>query len=163
SIAITIKNAPLVGALSENSLSGYLFRAPNKSARCALILSPRAADDNAIPRFAFPGPSWGRGEARARMYSRASFSFLGLRLDNHLQRSGLNKTQTRGRQVACRALFGPLRLRGGVWRRLHSGRGQAVELEAASSQTWANCRRDMRTSVACTSRAHWKHSSAIAR
>src|SRR5262245_15139002 len=36
-------------------------------------------------------------------------------------------------------------------------------LEAASSQTWASCRRGTRTSSSCASRAHLKHSSAIAR
>src|SRR5262249_61655536 len=41
--------------------------------------------------------------------------------------------------------------------------GRPSSLEAASSQTWASCRRDTRTSSACASPAHLKHSSAIAR
>src|SRR5262245_38223880 len=41
--------------------------------------------------------------------------------------------------------------------------GKPSSLEAASSQTWASCRKDTRTSSACASRAHLKHSSAIAR
>src|SRR5262249_52225257 len=43
------------------------------------------------------------------------------------------------------------------------GGGSPSSLEAASSQTWASCRKDTRTSSACASRAHLKHSSAIAR
>src|SRR5262249_41832380 len=41
--------------------------------------------------------------------------------------------------------------------------GRPSSLETASSQTWASCRKDTRTSLAFASRAHWKHSSAIAR
>src|SRR5215472_7462097 len=41
--------------------------------------------------------------------------------------------------------------------------GWPSSLEAASSQIWASCLRDMRTSSSCASRAHLKHSSAIAR
>jgi hypothetical protein len=41
--------------------------------------------------------------------------------------------------------------------------GRPSSLEAASSQTWASCLRDTRTSFAFASRAHLKHSSAIAR
>src|SRR6516225_7345047 len=41
--------------------------------------------------------------------------------------------------------------------------GMPSSLEAASSQTWASCRKDTLTSLAFASRAHWKHSSAIAR
>src|SRR6516164_10220511 len=41
--------------------------------------------------------------------------------------------------------------------------GRPSSLEAASSQTWASCFKDTRTSAACASRAHLKHSSAIAR
>jgi len=43
------------------------------------------------------------------------------------------------------------------------GGGRPSSLEAASSQTWASCRKDTRTSSACASRAHLKDSSAIAR
>src|SRR6516164_5020160 len=38
--------------------------------------------------------------------------------------------------------------------------GKPSSLEAASSQTWASCRKDTRTSLAFASLAHWKHSSA---
>src|SRR5215472_17177498 len=41
--------------------------------------------------------------------------------------------------------------------------GKPSSLEAASSQTWASCRKDTRASSACASRAHLKHSLAIAR
>src|SRR5262249_7660386 len=41
--------------------------------------------------------------------------------------------------------------------------GRLSSLEAASSQTWASCLRDTPTSLAFASRAHRKHSSAIAR
>ena len=41
--------------------------------------------------------------------------------------------------------------------------GCSSSLEAASSQTWPSCLRDSRTSSSCVSRAHLKHSSAIAR
>jgi len=42
-------------------------------------------------------------------------------------------------------------------------RGRPSSLEAASSQTWASCSKDTRASFAFASRAHLKHSSAIAR
>src|SRR5262249_33581520 len=38
--------------------------------------------------------------------------------------------------------------------------GSPSSLKAASSQTWASCRKDTLTSSACASRAHLKHSSA---
>ena len=41
--------------------------------------------------------------------------------------------------------------------------GKPSSLEAASSQTWASCTKDTRTSFAFASRAHLKHSSAIVR
>src|SRR5215467_16210232 len=41
--------------------------------------------------------------------------------------------------------------------------GSPSSLEAASSQTWASCLRDTLTAFAFVSRAHRKHSSAIAR
>jgi hypothetical protein len=41
--------------------------------------------------------------------------------------------------------------------------GSPSSLEAASSQTWASCRKDTRVSFVWASRAHLKHSSAIAR
>src|SRR5262249_29080823 len=41
--------------------------------------------------------------------------------------------------------------------------GRPSSLEAASSQTWARCRKDTLPSSACASRAHLKHSSAIVR
>src|SRR5215472_9016145 len=41
--------------------------------------------------------------------------------------------------------------------------GRWSSLEAASSQTWARCLRDTLTAFAFASRAHRKHSSAIAR
>jgi hypothetical protein len=41
--------------------------------------------------------------------------------------------------------------------------GRPSSLDAASSQTWASCSKDTRTSFAFASRAHLQHSSAIAR
>jgi hypothetical protein len=44
-----------------------------------------------------------------------------------------------------------------------SGSEAGRRVEAASSQTWASCFKGTRTSAECASRAHLKHSSAIAR
>ena len=41
--------------------------------------------------------------------------------------------------------------------------GRLSILDAVFSHIWASCRYDLRTSLVCASRAHLKHSSAIAR
>jgi hypothetical protein len=60
----------------------------------------------------------------------------------------------------CRGDYDPFCSTGWTW--LSVG-GRPSSLEAASSQTWASCCKDTRASFAFASRAHLKHSSAIAR